>query len=196
MLRFTIGIPSHVLTHHHLNSLSVQPLHIIQRGNTSVHVLIVINYTATIFTLPPRLPTSPPFRNTRPFTSFPYSRTFTPSTLVPSQRYDRRHYSTCRLGSTWAIMVWHQSVYRNGHRWARQLIIYPRQYSGCMITWGLSQWTHYRPTEAWCDICSRSDTEEGSETGSWSGKHTTGIIWQSNWIVPHTSQVLRIMKSM
>jgi hypothetical protein len=47
MLWCTIWISSHDLTHHQLNSLSIQPRHIIWRCNTSVHFLIKLNFAAT-----------------------------------------------------------------------------------------------------------------------------------------------------
>jgi hypothetical protein len=68
MLRCTIWISSHDLTHHQHISLSIQPRHIVRRRNTSVHFLIILNYTATILPLLPHLSTSPPFRDTIPST--------------------------------------------------------------------------------------------------------------------------------
>ena len=81
MLRCTIRISSHDLTHHQLDSLSIQPRHIIQCRNTTVPFVIVINYTATISLLPARLPMSPPFRNTIPCA--PFITSFRHSQLLP-----------------------------------------------------------------------------------------------------------------
>jgi len=66
MLRCTIPISSHDLTNNQLNSLLLQPLHVVRHRNTSVQFLIILYYTATILPLPLHLLTSPPFRNTIP----------------------------------------------------------------------------------------------------------------------------------
>jgi hypothetical protein len=63
MLRCTIRLLSHDLTHHQSISLSTQPRHIVQHRNTSVHFLIILNYPATTSPLSPHLPTSLSFRN-------------------------------------------------------------------------------------------------------------------------------------
>jgi hypothetical protein len=68
MLRCTIRITSHDLTHHQLGSSSIQPRHIIRHRNTSVHFLILTNSTATLSPQSRHLPTSPPFRSTVPST--------------------------------------------------------------------------------------------------------------------------------
>ena len=65
MLRYTIRISSHDLTHH-----SIVPYHNNHATSPDVATpqltsLSILNYTATIS---PRLPTSPPFRNTIPST--------------------------------------------------------------------------------------------------------------------------------
>ena len=42
----------------------------------------------------------------------------------------------------------------------------------------------------------RSYTDKHSLAGNWIGKYGCKSIWQSNWIVQQTSQVLRTMESM
>jgi hypothetical protein len=66
MLRCTIQISTHNLTHHQHNPLSVQPCHIVRRCNTSDHFLMTPNNPANISPDSPRPPTSPSFRNTIP----------------------------------------------------------------------------------------------------------------------------------
>ena len=68
MLQCTTRISSHDLTHH-----SVIPYHNSHATSPDVATpqltsLSILNYTATISPLPPRLSTSPPFRNTIPST--------------------------------------------------------------------------------------------------------------------------------
>jgi len=66
MLRCTIRISSHNLTHHQHKFLLIQQCHIIWCRNTSDDFIILPNYTVTIVPHSPRLPISPPFRNTIP----------------------------------------------------------------------------------------------------------------------------------
>jgi len=83
MLRCTIRISSHDLTHHSVipyrNNHATSP----DVATPQLTSLSMINYTATISPLPPRLPTSPPFRNTIPSTpSIYFLSTFVPSYAV------------------------------------------------------------------------------------------------------------------
>jgi len=68
MIRCTIRISSHDLTHHSVlpyrNNHATSP----DVATLQLTSLSILNYTATISPLPPRLPTSPPFRNTIPST--------------------------------------------------------------------------------------------------------------------------------
>ena len=81
MLRCTIRISSHDLTHHQLDSFPIRPRHIIRGCNTPISFVILINYTATIPPLPPCLPMSLPFRNT--ITCTPFITSFRHSQLPP-----------------------------------------------------------------------------------------------------------------
>jgi len=76
MLRCTIRISSHDLTHHSVipyrNNHATSP----DVATPQLTSLSILNYTATISPLPPRLPTSPPFRNTIPSIFPKYLRTF------------------------------------------------------------------------------------------------------------------------
>lgn len=72
LLRYSIQISSHHLTHPELSSLSRQPHHIVQRHATSVHFLIIPNYPATISLLPPLSSMSPFLSNTIPSTPSSY----------------------------------------------------------------------------------------------------------------------------
>ena len=86
MLRCTIRISSHDLTHHSVipyrNNHATSP----DVATPQLTSLSILNYTATISPLPPRLPTSPPFCNTIPSipsVSFFYISQVPPYLLTP-----------------------------------------------------------------------------------------------------------------
>ena len=96
MLRCTIRISSHDLTHHSVipyrNNLATSP----DVATPQLTSLSILNYTATILPLLPRLPTSPPFRNTIPSTpsvSFFYISQVPSYLLTPwhAMWYDRKY---------------------------------------------------------------------------------------------------------
>jgi len=72
-------------------------------------------------------------------------------------------FTTCRLGSTWAIKVWLQSEHLNGHRWAYSTNLSThRQYTWCTTTWRYSRQRNYIPPEAWSALYPWSDKGEDS----------------------------------
>jgi len=68
MLRYTIRISSHDLTHHSVIPYRSNHATSPDVATPQLTSLSILNYTATISPLPPRLPTSPPFRDTIPST--------------------------------------------------------------------------------------------------------------------------------
>jgi len=84
MLRCTIRILSHDLTHHSVipyrNNHATSP----DVATPQLTSLSILNYPATISPLPPRPPTSPPFRSTIPCTPFHIFLLYFRSTFVPS----------------------------------------------------------------------------------------------------------------
>jgi len=71
-------------------------------------------------------------------------------------------FTTCRLGSTWAMMIQLQSVHLNGHRWAQLTNSSThRQCTWCSTTSRYSRWRNDRPPEAWSDLYPWSNKDEG-----------------------------------